>query len=137
MGPKFSDSSDERLRKSYTASYSPLLCEWESSPSLGINLNHMFLLEQPLFECTRDLLFPRLLNDSSSRAPSNHKTSEALSTQKTGWSSSLPLLPPQVLPSYQVTSTECHIHLNSTALHPIQTPHKTRPHRISAGSPDE
>ena len=54
-----------------------------SSPSLGINLNHLFLLEQHLFECTRDLLFPtKLLNDSSSCAPSNHKTSEALSTQR-------------------------------------------------------
>ena len=108
-----------------------------SSPSLDINLNHMFLLEQPLFECTRDLLFPtRLLNDSSSCAPSNHKTSEALSTQKTGWTSSLSLLPPQVLPCYQVTSAEHH----TPGLYcppSIQTPHKTTPHRSSASSLDE
>ena len=101
------------------------------------NLNHMFLLKQPLFECTRDLLFPtRLLNDSSSCAPSNHKTSEALSTQKTGWSSSLPLLPPQVLPCYQVTSAERHtpgLYCSPS----IKTPHKTRPHRSSASSLDE
>ena len=108
-----------------------------SSPSLGINLNHLFLLEQHLFECTRDLLFPtKLLNDSSSCAPSNHKTSEALSTQKTGWSSSLPLLPLQVLPCYQVTSAECHIP-GLYCSPSTQTPHKTTPHRSSASSLDE
>ena len=52
----------------------------------------------------------RLLNDSISWVASNHKMSEALSTQKTEWSSSLPLLPPQVPPSYSVIQVEHHTH---------------------------
>ena len=108
-----------------------------SSPSLGINLNHLFLLEQHLFECTRDLLFPtKLLNYSSSIASSNHKISEALSTQKTGWSSSFPLLPPQVLLCCHVTSAERHIP-GLYCSPSIQTPHKTTPHRSSASSLDK
>ena len=127
---KFSDSTGEILYCfSKKASGGALLSTsvWMgSSPSLGINLNHLFLLEQHLFECTRDLLFPtKLLNDSISCAPSNHKTSEALSTQKTGWSSSLPLLPPQVLLCYQVTSAECH----TPGLYcSPSSKHLTRPH---------
>ena len=73
-----------------------------------------------------EICFPtRLLNDSISWTTSNHKTSEALSTQKTGWSSSLPFLPPQVPPSYQVTSAERPTHLDSTAPHPPK--HLTKP----------
>ena len=60
----------------------------------------------------------RLLNDSISWVASNHKMSGALSTQKTGWSSSLPLLPPQVPPSYWVIQVERHTHLDPTAPHP-------------------
>ena len=80
--------------------------------------------------------FTRLLNLSISWGISNYKTSKALSTQKTGWSSSLPLLLPQEPPSYQVTSAEHHTHPDSTALH---TPkhHKTRRHGKSAGSLEE
>ena len=52
----------------------------------------------------------RLLNDSISWVASNHKMSGALSTQKTGWSSSLPLLPPQVPSSYSVIQVEHHTH---------------------------
>ena len=124
-------------KKPQEVPFSPLLCGWEVALSLCINLNHTFLLEQSLFECTRDLLFPtKLLNYSSSIASSNHKISEALSTQKTGWSSSLPLLPPQVLPCYQVTSAECHIP-GLYCSPSTQTPHKTTPHRSSASSLDE
>lgn len=79
----------------------------------------------------------RLLNDSISWVASNYKTPEALRTQKTGWSSSLPLLLPQVLPSYQVTQAEQRTHLDSTAPQSIQTPHKTRPHGALAGSLDD
>lgn len=57
----------------------------------------------------------RLMNDSISGVASNHKMSEALSTQKTGWSSSLPLLPPQVLPSYGAIQVERHRHLDAIA----------------------
>ena len=67
--------------------------------SSGKNLYQVFLLEQSLIECTRELLSAGLLNNPISWAASNHKMSEALSSQKTKWSSSLPLLPPQVLPS--------------------------------------
>ena len=146
MGPKFSDSSDETLRKSCTASslkkpqevpFSPLLCAWEVALSLRINLNHMFLLEQSLFECTIYLVFPKkLLNYCSSCAPSNHKTSEALSTTE-DWmeliTSSSASPGPTVLPSH-ISRTP---HTWTLLLPFIQTHHKTTPHRSSASSLDK
>ena len=78
----------------------------------------------------------RLLNDSISWVASNHKMSGALSTQKTGWSSSLPLLPPQVLPFYSVIQVNV-THIWTLLLPSIQTPCQTQPHRRLAASLDE
>ena len=75
----------------------------------------------------------RLSNDPISWAASNHKMSEALSSQKTRWSLSL-LLSPQILPStksHQQNATN----LDSTALHPSK--HLTKLDLIKAGSLDD
>ena len=144
MVPKFSDSPDQILRKSCTASWqkpqkeliSPLPCEWEIALAPRKNSVKYSFWNNPSLNEPKTCFATRLLNDSISWVASNYKTSEALSTQKTGWSSSLPLLPPQVLPCYQVTSAECHIP-GLYCSPSTQTPHKTTPHRSSASSLDE
>ena len=59
-----------------------------NGPSPGKNLCQVFLLEQSSLNIPESCFSARLLNDPISWAPSNHKISEALSSQKTRWSSS-------------------------------------------------
>ena len=78
-----------------------LKCSFWNNPSLNV--------PEPCFAT-------RLVTDSISWVASNHKTSEVFSTQKTGQKSSLPLLLPQVPPSYWITQVECYTYLDSSTL---------------------
>ena len=133
MEPKFSDSPDQYwenpvllLEKSLRRCPSPHFPKdgkWRL-PQAVISVKCSFWNNLSLN--ARETCFPtRLLNDTISWTASNHKTSEDLSTQKTGWSSSLPLLLLQVPPSYQATSAEYHTHLDPTTFHPSK--HFTKP----------
>ena len=80
-------------------------------------------------------LWPPGKPNSISWAASNHKTCEALSTED--WMelfTSFSAFPhPTILP----TSAGRHTHLDSTVVHPIQTPLKTRTQGSLADSPDD
>ena len=109
-------------RKSCTASWKktqevpfiPLPCDGKwLLPQAKLSVKCSFW-NNPSLKVPETCFAKRLLIDWISWAASNDKTSEALSTQRTGWSASLPLLPPQV------TSAQCHWHLGSTAIHPFK-----------------
>ena len=99
-------------------------------------LSNIFSGINPLWTYHRPALQQNCWMDFLSWVASKYKTSETLTTQKIGWSSSLPLLPPQVLPSYQVISRMSHTP-GLDCSPSIQTPHKTRPHGRSPASLDE
>ena len=138
MGPK---SSQTLQVKSCTAfwkgpqkvPFSPLPCRWEVTHAPGKNFWKTFLLEQSLFEWNY-LLWTRLLNDSIWWLTSNHKMIEALSTQKTVWSSSLLFCFPR---SYHPTESHQQniTHIWTLLLHnPIKHLTKPRPRGSLAGS---
>ena len=138
MGPK---SSQTLQVKSCTAfwkepqklPFSPHSCGWEVTHAPGKNFWKTFLLEQFLFEWNY-LLWTRLLNDSIWWLTSNHKMIEALSTQKTVWSSSLLFCFPR---SYHPTESHQQniTHIWTLLLHnPIKHLPKPRPHGSLAGS---
>ena len=100
-----------------------------SSPSLGINLNHLFLLEQHLFECTRDLLHNYWM------------------TPLHGWPQIIKRLKPCLHKDWMelITSSSASPGHISTMSHTsgiycspsIQTSHKTGPSKSLAGSLDD
>ena len=113
----------------------PCFC-CQGHPSPGKNSVKYSFWNNPSLNEPKTCFATRLLNDSISWVVSNHKMSEALSTQKTGWGSSLPLLPSQVLPSYSVIQVEHHTQTWTLLLPSIQTPHQTRCHKRLAASLD-
>ena len=100
--PKFSDSPAQNWEN-------PVLVLEKSlrrCPSLHFHMDGKWKIsvkcsfwKNPSLNVPESCFSAGLLNDPISWAASNHKMSEALSSQKTGWSSSFPLLPPQLLPS--------------------------------------
>ena len=84
MVPKFSDSPDQILRKSCTASWqkpqkepiSPLPCEWEIALAPCKNSVKYSFWNNLSLNAPETCFATRLLNDSISWVASNHKTSE-------------------------------------------------------------
>ena len=132
--PKFSDSpAQEKIlhcfsKKPQEQPFSPLPYGWEMAlPQAKISVKCSFW-NNPSLNILESCFSARLLNDPISWAASNHKISEALSSQKTGWSSSFLFCLPR---SFHQSS-----HINRTSHTPgfycspsIQTPHKTGPYK--------
>ena len=90
------------------------------------NLCQVFLLEQSSLNIPESCFSARLLNDPISWAASNHKISEALSSQKTGWSSSFLFCLPRSF--HQSSHISRMSHTSGLYCSPsIQTAHKTGP----------
>ena len=102
---------------------------WEMALAPSKSLCQVFLLEQPLFECTRDLLHNKTIGWLHFMGGLKSQNVWSLVYTKTGWNSSLLLLPPHISIMPHTSGLYC-----SPS---IQISHKTGTSKSLAGSLDD